>query len=282
MSVPTGPMRTFDHRHYRPSELARVKEGRCVTVCLPARDEAATVGLIVGSVMAELHARHGLVDEVVVVDDGSVDGTAELARSAGARVVPAHGTGKGAAMQKGLQESRGDLVVFCDADLRHFDPCFVVGLVGPLFTHEHICLVKGCYDRPYGSRWGEGGRVTELVAKPLLRTLLPHLSWLGQPLAGECAGRRDVLEQVPFVTGYGVDIALVIDVFRRFGAGAVAQADLGRRFHRNRPLEELGPQAEAVIRTVLARAGLGEPVAACPPLVDQQRLIDPPTYIASQ
>ena len=268
MTAPTGSIRSFDHRHFSAAELARAKQGRLVTVCLPARDEAGTVGAIVGSLLAQLHTRHRLVDEVVVVDDGSADGTAVVARSAGARVVHGDGRGKGAAMQKGLEEAHGDLVAFCDADLRQFDPCFVVGLLGPLLSRDDVFLVKGCYDRSYQSRWGEGGRVTELVAKPLLRTLVPHLSWLRQPLAGECAGRRDVLEQVPFVTGYGVDVALLIDVADRFGAGAIAQADLGRRVHRNRPLGELAPQAEAVLRTVLARVGLGDPVSECPPLAE--------------
>lgn len=169
-------------------------------------------------------------------------------------------------MQEGLRVSSGDVVVFCDADVRGFDTAFVLGLAGPLLTHDEVGFVKGFYDRPYQGHRGQGGRVTELVAKPLLRTLFPTLSWVCQPLAGECAGRRDVLTRVPFVTGYGVDIALLIDVAERFGSASLAQVDLGRRVHRNRPLEELAPQAEEVLRAVLARAGVGDAVPEGAPL----------------
>lgn len=241
---------------------------RRVSVCLPARDEERTIGAIVGAVVDELQERRRVVDEVVVVDDGSADATAARARSAGARVVRSRGQGKGAAMHEGLRASAGDVVVFCDADVRDFDPDFVPGLAAPLLADDGLGFVKGYYERPYEGRHGEGGRVTELVAKPLLRTLFPALAWVRQPLAGECAGRRDVLSQVPFVTGYGVDIALLIDIANRFGGQVLTQVDLGRRVHRNRPLGELGPQAEEVLRTVLARAGVAGGVPEIPPLAD--------------
>ena len=270
MSSPSSRIRTFHAgRHLTAPSLGRVKGDRRVTVCLPARDEQATVGPIVASLVEQLQERLGVVDEVVVVDDGSSDATPVVAGSAGARVLHGDGRGKGAAMQQGLRDSEGDVVVFCDADVRHFEPAFVVALLGPLLVDERVAFVKGYYDRPYEGRWGEGGRVTELVAKPLLRTLFPQLSTLRQPLAGECAGRRHILERLPFVAGYGVDIALVVDIAGDLGLDAIVQADLGRRVHRNRPLAQLAPQAEAVLRTVLARAGLGDPVAECPPLAEQ-------------
>ncbi|MDP9404281.1 MAG: glucosyl-3-phosphoglycerate synthase [Actinomycetota bacterium] len=262
------PMPAFHHRDFTAGHLAETKDGRRVTVCLPARDEEATVAAIVATVVADLVEGHPLVDEVLVVDDGSRDHTAAIARGAGARVVRADGQGKGAAMWTGAFEAEGDIVAFCDADVRQFSSSFVVGLLGPLLTDDDIGFVKAFYERPYEGRPGEGGRVTELVAKPLLRRLFPHLASVLQPLAGECAGRREVLERLPFVEGYGVDLGLVIDVAARFGAAALAQVDLGHREHRNRPLEELAPQAEAVLATALARAGLADAVPECPPLVE--------------
>ena len=259
------------HADFTAAALVGHKRGRRVTLCLPARDEEATVGAIVRTVRHHLCQLHPLVDEIVVVDDGSADATSGAARQAGAKVVATAAVGKGEAMQAGLAAAEGDLIVYCDADVAPFHPGFVVGLLGPLLFDDEIGFVKGYYERPFEGREGEGGRVTELVAKPLLRTLFPALVAFHQPLAGECAGRRQVLESVPFVGGYGVDIGLLLDVAARFGTAAMAQVDLGRRVPRNRPLSQLGPQAESVLRTVLARAGLGEAVAelpalaACPP-----------------
>jgi glucosyl-3-phosphoglycerate synthase len=156
-------------------------------------------------------------------------------------------------MWKAVYASRGDLLVFCDADVKNFGPRFVTGTVGPLLIDDGLAFVKGFYDRPLDGRPGEGGRVTELVARPLISLLFPQLAGIRQPLAGECAAPRHVLEQLPFVEGYGVDLALVIDVARRFGLGAVGQTDLGVRVHRNRPLDDLAPQAMAVLQTALSR-----------------------------
>jgi len=266
-TVPPLPARgpaTVSGASFDPARLVAMKARRRVSVCLPARDEEATVGPIVAAVHRRLSVQHRLVDEIVVVDDASTDGTAVAARAAGARVVAGGGGGKGQAMQAGLAASDGDLVVYCDADVRSFCTAFVVGLLGPLLADGDVTFVKGFYDRPFDGRDGEGGRVTELMAKPALRVLLPALAGFTQPLAGECAARRDVLEQVPFVRGYGVDVALLADVSERFGLGSMVQVDLGRRVHRNRPLSELGPQAEAVLRTVLARSGLGLAVDELP------------------
>jgi glucosyl-3-phosphoglycerate synthase len=261
-----GPPR-FSHEEFPPATLAAAKAERFVSVCLPARNEAATVGNVVARV-GELAERWALVDEVVVVDDASTDDTAAVAGAAGAVVVRAAdvlpecgpGTGKGEALWKALAAAKGDLLVFCDADIRDFDPSFVTGLLGPLLVHEQIGFVKGRYERP-----GDGGRVTELVARPLISLLFPDLAGFDQPLAGEFAGRRDVFERVPFVQGYGVDLALLIDVVADLGLDRVAQVDLGQRLHRNRPLAELRPQAEAVMHAALGRAGLAlAPVAERP------------------
>jgi glucosyl-3-phosphoglycerate synthase len=159
-------------------------------------------------------------------------------------------------MWKGLHVTTGDLVVFLDADVTGFDTRFVLGLAGPLLAHDDVDFVKASYVRHLWGRPGEGGRVTELTARPLIRLLFPHLAAVRQPLAGECAGRREVLESVPFVAGYGVDLGLLIDLSARFGAGVIAQCDLGTREHRNRPLSELAPQAEVIMRLGLERARL--------------------------
>lgn len=264
-----SPIPAFRHDDFTADALAACKAGRRVTVCLPARDEETTVGPIVRRVVGDLVRNHGLVDEVLVVDDGSSDGTATAAGDAGARVVRTSGVGgKGGAMWVGVFEAEGDIIAFCDADVRGFSSSFVVGLLGPLLAGDDVAFVKAFYERPYEDQPGQGGRVTELVAKPLLRRLFPHLASIVQPLAGECAGRREVLEQLPFVEGYGVDLALVIDVVERFGPRALAQVDLGHREHRNRPLQELAPQAEAVLATALARAGLVGQVVERPPLIE--------------
>ncbi len=235
-----------------------------VSVCLPARNEEATVGAIVATIVDELIERHHVVDEVVVIDDGSTDATAAVAAASGAIAVAASsvlpecgpGTGKGEALWKALYVATGDVLVFCDADLTDFDPAFVTGMLGPLLLEPFtgapgVGFVKGHYDRPVG-----GGRVTELMARPLLGLFFPHLLSIRQPLGGEFAARREVLERVPFVQGYGVDLGLIVDVAARFGPGAIAQIDLGTRTHRNRSLDELGQQATAVLRVALRRAGV--------------------------
>lgn len=245
---------------------ARREQGATVSVCIPARNESATIGGVVGTVHRELVERVGLVDEIVVVDDHSSDDTATLAARAGARVIDASATltgygtghGKGEALWKSLHESTGDLVVWVDGDIVDFQASFVVGLLGPLLTDPTVDFVKGHYHRPEADGTG-GGRVTELLARPLLAQFFPELNGIAQPLAGEYAGRRSLLEQLPFVVGYGVDVALLIDAYRLGGMATLAQVDLGIRHHRNRVLSELGPQALAVSQAILDRAGVRPP-----------------------
>ena len=260
-------IRTFHHEDFDAGDLAAAKrvDGTRVSVCIPARDEAATIGPIVRTIVDELVTGAGLVDEVLVVDDRSVDATAAEARAAGATVVAATevlpelgpGAGKGEAMWKSVAASSGDLVAWVDADITDFGSRFVVGLLGPLLTRPEVSFVKGYYDRPIGDQGESGGRVTELVARPLVSLLFPQLTSIVQPLAGEYAGRRSALERLPFVQGYGVDIGLLVDVAAREGIESLAQVDLGTRRHRNRPLRELGPQALEVMQTALRRAGTG-------------------------
>jgi glucosyl-3-phosphoglycerate synthase len=246
---------------------AKARQGLTVSVCLPARDEEATVGAIVATIRRELMERVPLVDEVLVMDDGSIDATARVAQLAGARVcsvesvlpaLPA-GSGKGNALWKALFVSEGDVLCFLDADVRNFDAHFVSRLVEPLLTRPEIGMAKSYYRRPlYGEPSG-GGRVTELMARPLLSQLFPELTQFVQPLSGEYAARREVLEAVPFVQGWGVEIGLLVDVTHRFGVEAVEQVDLGVRVHRNRSLDDLGVQAMAILVTGLRRAGLAHP-----------------------
>jgi glucosyl-3-phosphoglycerate synthase len=263
-------IRTFDAAEFDAAALAELKGGQRVSLCLPARNEQDTVGPIVEVARRELVDATGLVDELLVIDDHSTDRTARVAAEAGAEVVSAaevlaqygEGHGKGEALWKSLFASDGDIVVWCDADVRDFVPAYVTGLTGPLLTRPDLGFVKGYYDRPLRDGRDGGGRVTELVARPALALLFPQLASVVQPLAGEYAGRRTVLEQLPFVCGYGVDIALLIDVAERFGLDTIAQVDLGVRLHRNRSLAELAPQATAVLQAVLRRADPGLAAAA--------------------
>jgi glucosyl-3-phosphoglycerate synthase len=237
-----------------PGRGAEAPAGR-VSVCIPARDEAATLAGVVSPIVGALREPHQLVDEVIVVDDGSVDGTGALAAALGARVVRRDGRpGKGAAMAEALCAATGEIVVFLDADVRNFGLHFVTGLLEPLLLDEQLVMDKGAYRRP-GNDGAGGGRVTELLARPLLRQLVPELAFLSQPLAGEVAIRREALEGLVLEPGYGVEIGMLIDVVRRFGPAAVAEADLGERAHRNRPLSQLAGQADEVLSAVLSRTG---------------------------
>jgi glucosyl-3-phosphoglycerate synthase len=291
-------IRTFHHEAFAAGSLAAAKAGRTVSVVIPARDEETTIGGIVGALRRELVEAVPLVDEILVVDDRSTDATGARAADAGATVVPSSAgdddlgpaDGKGGALWKGVAVAGGDLLAFLDGDVVDFDPSFVVGLLGPLLAPEGdtISLVKGFYDRPVDGLAG-GGRVTELTARPALSVLLDHLTGVVQPLAGEVAASRTTLERLPFVEGYGFDLALLADAAATFGVGSVVQVDLGRRAHRNRPLAELGPMATEVLLAALLRAGV--PVAstvrlelpAAPAVVTHRErppLVEVPSYLA--
>ena len=271
----------FQHRTTSANSLAEIdldallrakrRGGHRVSVVLPARNEEATVGHLVADLRERWMRRMPLIDELLVVDSDSTDSTARVARAAGADVVatvdvlPAHGTraGKGEALWKSLAATTGDLVVFLDADLIGDVAHYVPGLLGPLLTDPQVLYVKGCYTRPLEVdgqiQPAGGGRVTELTARPLLNALWPELAGFVQPLGGEYAGRRSALEQVPFVSAYGVEVGLLIDLLRLGGLSALAQVDLGVRRHSSQSQEALGAMAGEVVSTVLARAACGRP-----------------------
>jgi glucosyl-3-phosphoglycerate synthase len=241
------------------------KRGTTVSVVIPARDEEATVGTIVACIRRHLMRQVPIVDELIVVDSRSTDRTAEVAAAAGASVVDQDEMtsglprldGKGDALWAGLAAASGEVVAFVDADLRSFTPHFVTGLVGPLLADPSVAFVKGFYHRPLVGAGGVeadgGGRVTELTARPLLDMFWPELAGFVQPLAGEYAGRRDVLARVPFVSGYGVEIAMLIDLLGLVGLDALAQVDLGERLHRHQDTAALGRMAGQILYTAWSR-----------------------------
>ncbi len=267
----TSP-RAYQWSDWDLDELLRHKtrRGTKVSLVLPARDESATVGEIVARVREELVVGSPLVDEVVVIDSDSSDATAEVARDAGATVHAAAGIrpdlgsrpGKGEAMWKSLFVTCGDVLVFMDADLTEWDTHFVTGLVGPLLIDDGAQLVKGFYDRPMAGEYGgapgaaprEGGRVTELVARPLLALHWPELAGVVQPLAGEWAVRRSLLERLTLPVGYAVELAVLVEAYEAAGLDAIAQVDLGVRKHAHQRLRDLGVMALQILAMAQARS----------------------------
>jgi glucosyl-3-phosphoglycerate synthase len=257
--------RTGSATQWNARGLARGRGGTRVSVVIPARNEQDTVGAIVGAIRRDLVAEVRLVDEIVVVDSRSTDATAAVARAAGARVVDQDEVtrglprmeGKGDALWAGLAASTGDVVAFVDGDLRDFSTAFVTGLLGPLLTDRSVEYVKGFYHRPLvgaaGVEADGGGRVTEISARPLLNLFWPELAGFVQPLAGEYAGRRATLERIPFVSGYGVEIAMLIDLLDLVGLDALAQVDLGERHHRHQGLDALGRMSAQIMVTAWSR-----------------------------
>jgi glucosyl-3-phosphoglycerate synthase len=273
--------RTYHHSAFPLDDLLRRKGDTTVSVVLPALNEARTVGTIVTTFRALVD--DGLVDELVVIDPGSHDGTDAAARDAGATVVyeadvlPAYGRvpGKGEAMWKSLAATTGDLVAWVDADVEGAGTEFVTGLLGPLLTEPEVQYVKGFYERPLAERDRlrptGGGRVTELVARPWLSMFWPELSYVVQPLAGEQAGRRTHLESLPFAAHYGVEIGLLLDTYARHGLAGIAQVDLDRRVHRNQSVQKLGRMAFVIQHAILRRlAAEGRATLPAPDVVLRQ------------
>jgi glucosyl-3-phosphoglycerate synthase len=257
--------RLFHHSLYPASRVAKARErrGLSVSVCLPARECASTIGEIV--VILEQLRLAGVIDEIVVVDAASADGTAAVAAAAGAHVhqeaelLPAYGPvlGKGDAMWRALSVLEGELICFLDADTERFPPHYLHGLLGPLLCERGVSFVKGYYRRPYTagqvSLADQGGRVNHLLARPALALFYPQLAVVRQPLAGEVAARRELLERLPFTTGYGVEIGMLIDAWRQLGLEGIAQVDLDEHRNRHQPLAALTPMATTVLATIAVR-----------------------------
>lgn len=251
---------------------AKQASGQTVSVVLPALNEEETVGEIVSEIRRTLMTDAvPLVDELVVIDSGSTDRTSEVAAAAGARVehrdtilprIPVR-SGKGEVLWRSLFVTSGDIVCFVDADLKEFSADFVSGIVGPLLTEPGVDFVKAMYDRPLAGAAGQGGRVTELMARPILNLHWPQLAGFVQPLGGEYAARRSLLERLPFPVGYGVELGLLVDALHTVGLDALAQVDVGVRKHRHQDGQALGRMAAAIYRTAqlrLARGHLVRPV----------------------
>lgn len=261
---------TFHSREFRSLRyLVDLKERQGITISLaiPTLNEERTIGPILSTIKRYLVDRVPLLDEFIVIDSNSEDRTAEIAGSFGVpvlrhpEILPGQGTfhGKGEALWKSLYATTGDIIVWIDSDITGIHPKFVYGLLGPLLTQPHLGFVKGFYRRPLnlGGHLATtgGGRVTELTARPLINLFYPQLSGLVQPLAGEMAGRREVLESIPFFTGYGVETGLLIDILEQFGLRCLAQADLEERIHRNQSLLDLSKMAFAIVQVVMKRLG---------------------------
>ncbi|WP_405940441.1 glucosyl-3-phosphoglycerate synthase [Streptomyces sp. NBC_00726] len=279
--------RSWSAADHPPDHVRTAANGTGVSVVLPALNEAATVGDIVATIRRELMERVPLVDELVVIDSGSTDATAEVARRAGARVVHRDAIlprlpavpGKGEVLWRSLLVTSGDILCFIDADLKDFSADFVSGIVGPLLAHPEVQFVKAMYDRPLGELPGQGGRVTELVARPLLNLHWPLLAGFVQPLGGEYAVRRTLLERLPFPVGYGVELGLLVDALHTVGLDALAQVDVGVRVHRHQDGQALGRMAAAIYRTAQVRLSRGHLVR--PSLTQYERGADgfvPHTY----
>jgi glucosyl-3-phosphoglycerate synthase len=260
--------RTWQEPPWSVAELVAAKRGRRVSVVLPALDEEATVGAIVAAIVPLTMGPSPLVDELVVMDSGSSDATIDVAAAAGARVVRRTEVvedleplaGKGEVLWRALAATTGDVLCYIDSDLIDFDPAFVPALLGPLLVEDGVHLVKGFYRRPLRLETSEvdtgGGRVTELLVRPLLAALRPELASVVQPLGGEYAGTRELLESLPFAAGYGVEIGLLLDTHAERGLDAIAQVNLGVRKHRNRSLLQLGAMARQILAATLAHCGI--------------------------
>lgn len=276
---------SHEFRNIRYLMELKERQGKSISLALPTLNEEKTVGKIITTLQRNLIERYPLLDELIVIDSNSDDCTVQIAESLGvpvfehSEILPEQGSfrGKGEALWKSLYVTRGDIVVWIDSDISGLHPKFVYGLVGPLLSDLDVGFVKGFYRRPL-NLGGQlmttgGGRVTELTARPLINLFFPELSGLVQPLAGEMAGRRSVLESVPFFTGYGVETGLLIDILERFGLGSIAQADLETRVHRNQSLLSLSKMAFAIIQVVMERLGDRDRIALAEEMNTTMKLI---------
>ncbi len=259
---------TLEADDFQPLEdLVELKrqQGKTISLALPALNEEETVGKVIKLMKSELMEKFPLLDEIVLIDSDSTDRTREIAQEEG---IPIYihqqllerlgsRSGKGEALWKSLFVTHGDIIAWIDTDIVNIHPRFVYGILGPMLVNPQVQFVKGFYRRPLkvGKKMqaGGGGRVTELTARPLLNLFYPELSGVVQPLSGEYAGRREALERAPFFSGYGVETGLLIDIYERYGLGAIAQVDLLERIHHNQPLEALSKMSFAIIQTVMRK-----------------------------
>jgi glucosyl-3-phosphoglycerate synthase len=259
---------TFHHSRFQDKKrLVRLKEEKKLRISLafPTLNEAETIGKIIVTIRGELQSRFPLLDEIAIIDSGSEDKTREIAAEFGAQVylasecLPEHGShrGKGENLWKSLYLLSGDIIVWIDADITNIHPKFVYGVVGPLLEDDRFGYVKAFYERPYRSRdritRAAGGRVTEILVRPLFNLFYPELTALFQPLSGEYAGRREILEGIPFSVGYGVETGHLLDISRKFGMDVLAQVDLERRIHKHQDLPALRKMSFAILQTFCAR-----------------------------
>ena len=257
---------TYNYKVFPVDRLVKFKKKKNLTIslCFPTLNEAQTIGRILDIVRKSIY-EPGLVDEVVVIDSNSMDRTVSVVRSAGFKVLQhreiltEYGSfkGKGDALWKSLAVLKGDIIIWCDSDIMNFKPRFIYGILGPLLIDDRISYVKGFYRRPLkiDSSYlkSEGGRVTELLVRPLLNLFYPALSKVFQPLSGEYAGRRKILESIPFSTGYGVEVGLLIEIYEKFGLEAIAQVNLQRRVHRNQPISALSKMSFVILQTIIEK-----------------------------
>lgn len=259
-------MQRFHHHQFADAEaLVSAKHGQRISVCIPTLNEAQTIGAIVTTIHQRLMIEQPLVDELLVIDSGSDDQTCAIAAAAGARVLasaeilPGRGShaGKGENLWKALHACSGDLICYVDGDIFNFHSGFVTGLIGPLLNHPDIDYVKAYYERPLATgddaHSAGGGRISEILVRPLISLFYQDLVPVLQPLSGEYAARREILETLAYPTGYGVEIAHLIDLAESGRLSRVAQTDLVRRVHRNRDDGELGDAAFAILRVVMRR-----------------------------
>jgi glucosyl-3-phosphoglycerate synthase len=293
MMQPWIKSNTFHYSRFNDlNHLVKVKaqKGLKISLCLPTLNEEKTIAKEIVILKSELVSRYPLLDEIVVIDSGSTDKTCDIASSFGADVYKADDilphlgqhTGKGENLWKALFITRGDIIVYLDADIKNIHHRFAYGLIGPLLLDDTIKFSKAFYDRPIADgldieRPTGGGRVTELVIRPLFSLFFPELTQLIQPLSGEYAGFRQIFEQIPFPIGYGVETSMILDIYHRWGLEVIGQVDMEKRVHRNQDTQALGKMAFAILKTFINRKSAFGLIDLKTPLFDeiiQYRMIE--------